>query len=637
MVWLSCRNLWRRRACHSPAPLRVLGVAGAALVLLAAPPPLRAFDGSGLYQPHATWLGRLLLPAAGAWPGPTPLPRDWVWIEIQQAPAEHRSLIGQRLPLTWQADPRIERLVALVTTDVRFTPEARQAMAGGWVLPQRLEGRGPVGPLASLAGARPQDDLQVSLEQVQVDPAAPGGSVLRIARPPIQIRGQYKALLEVLAPDTAAGPDRFWVRHFNRASGRFDGRRDSVRIPASPLDASGLRRPFSPDGLVGSAAGREGWYAFGEADAQGVFTVRALQPRALVTLAADRRVVGPTAGFTTIHERQWQDLQRRQGQLSRTWIQPAAGVSLATPSPWRLGDEALVLHLFGGMGGPNGELQALDDLFATGHFSFGVARVVTDSLSGGPILEIRYHQLYAHNREGIVSGSQDWSAFMGDLQRGWMRLRPVSDLLVRLDRLNLPVAAASAADPAPSPLQELALQSEVMMARYRTGDGTGFTNIGLFQSCVQDSAQALYITLAQLRQAARRADGQPADPGGLNVLADGVSALVAPAGQVRPDWAHNAAVIAASAAPDAGAGSRTAIQALAGAPAESQAAPLTPFRRGELRDALLSRRTILPRQAQQDLARLLMQQGADLWLLRTTQIPAPPPGVVPLAPGLMEP
>jgi len=335
-------------------------------------------------------------------------------------------------------------------------------------------------------------------------------------------------------------------------------------------------------------------------------------------LEADRRIVGPEAGFASIHSRQWEDLPRRQGQLTRTWIQPRAGIPLTTPSPWKVGDEALVLHLYGGMGGPNGELQVLDDLFSSGHFSFGVARVVTDSLSDQPILDLRYYQLYAHNRDGIVSGSQDWSAYMGNLRRGWMGLRPVSDVLVRLDRLNLPMAPGSEDDPGSSPLHELGLQSEVMMARYRTGDGTGFTKFGLFQSCVQDSSQALFISLQRLRYVARRQQGQAPESQALSELAAGVSALVAPAGEVRSNWAHNAAVMTDWPASDLQPGQ-------------------SPFRRSELRDAFLSRRTILPRRAQEDLAWLLLLQGADLWVLQTIQIPAAPPGVTPLPPGLLEP
>lgn len=420
-------------------------------VLLQAPlPPASAFDGSGLYQPQATWVGRLIPPSQGSWPGSSPPPRDWVWIELQQAPAEHRALIGRRVPLTWQADPALERLVALVTTAVQFSPEARQAAAAGNVLPERLDGLASVGPLLSLAGSRRQDDMQVSLEQVQLDSAA-GGPVLRLARPPIQISGSYKALLQVIGPDPKAGADRFQVRHFNRRSRRFDGRLDSVRIPVVPLDASGLRRPFSPDGLVGAAAGHAGWYASGEPDAQGVFTVSALQPRALVQLQADRRIIGPEAGDAYIHRQQWEQLPRQQGKLRRTWIQAAAGVPLSQASPWKLGDEALVLHLFGGMGGPNGELAMIDDLFATGHFSFGHARVVNDSLSGEAILNLRYYQIYTHNKEGIVSGSQDWTAFMGDLHRGWLNLRPVSDVLVRLDRLSRPLAPGPAGGSPPAP------------------------------------------------------------------------------------------------------------------------------------------------------------------------------------------
>jgi len=183
-----------------------LGLTGAALVSHSFSQPLLAFDGSGLYQPHAAWIGRLLLPEEASWPGPDPPPRDWVWIEVQQAPPSHRALIGQRIPLTWKAGSQIDRLVRLVSTDVRFTSEARQAASAGWDLPERLEGRRAVGPLTSLAGARSQDDVQVSLEQVQVDPMARAGAVLRLGRPPIQITGQYKALVQVIGPDRPLAP-----------------------------------------------------------------------------------------------------------------------------------------------------------------------------------------------------------------------------------------------------------------------------------------------------------------------------------------------------------------------------------------------------------------------------------------------
>lgn len=589
---------------------------GVGLSLQMALQPVSAFDGSGLYQPHAAWVGRLILPTDSAWPLSSPPPRDWVWIELQEAPAAHRVLLGRRLPLTWQADPEIDRLVRLVTTAVRFTPEARQAVSGGWILPERLDGRSGVGPLVSLAGARPVDDLLVSLERVQVEPAAVNGAVLRLARPPIQIAGRYKALFQVLGPDPQNGPERYLVRHFNRQSHRFDGRLDSVRIPESPLNSSRQRRHFSPVGLVGSSAGHEGWYAFGEPDAKGVFTVASIQPRALVRLQPDLRVNGAVAGDNYLHQRQWEDLSHRRGHLSRAWIQASAAAPAMGNPPWQVGDQALVLHLFGNMGGPNGELQMMDDLFGTGHFSFGLGQVIRDSLSDQPILSLRYFQIYGHNQEGIVSGTIDWSAYMGDFRRGWMQLRPVSDVLVWFDPLRQPMTQN--ADPERTPLRELALQSEVMMARYRTGDGTGFASISLLQSCVQDSSQTLFITLERLR---REAEGHQALAGNgpqLRALAAGVSALVAPSGTVREDWAQNASLLLNWPSPN---------------PAEEG----TPFRRGELIEALKSRRSILPRRAQDELSRLMLGLGADLWVLRTTQIPAPPPGVTPIPPGLLEP
>ena len=42
-------------------------------------------------------------------------------------------------------------------------------------------------------------------------------------------------------------------------------------------------------------------------------------------------------------------------------------------------------------------------------------------------------------------------------------------------------------------------QLQVMAARYRTGDGTGVSPVTLAASCVQDSSQALFIAIAQIK------------------------------------------------------------------------------------------------------------------------------------------
>ena len=111
--------------------------------------------------------------------------------------------------------------------------------------------------------------------------------------------------------------------------------------------------------------------------------------------------------------------------------------------------------------------------------------MIVDPFGGEPRFDLRYRQIYANNPDGIVAGSQEWSAWSGNLQRGWLGLRPISDVLVRQD---------------PELLAALRLQAEVLMARYRSGDGRGVAAVTATTSCVQDSAQALWTTVELLRQ-----------------------------------------------------------------------------------------------------------------------------------------
>jgi predicted Abi (CAAX) family protease len=76
--------------------------------------------------------------------------------------------------------------------------------------------------------------------------------------------------------------------------------------------------------------------------------------------------------------------------------------------PWAIGDHALLIHAFGGIGGPGGE--PTPGFTVTGHFAFGEAEVIADPFGGEPRFDLRYHQIYANNPDGIVAGSQEWSA-----------------------------------------------------------------------------------------------------------------------------------------------------------------------------------------------------------------------------------
>ena len=595
--------------------------------------PLRLRPRADLYRPSAEWLGRLILPTPEELADGQAPRQDWVWIELEQAPAEAQDRIGRRLRLLWEEDPALQRLVRAVTTDIRFGEEARRSAARGDVVPSRLDGRRQVGPLQSLAGARPADDLTVLLEGVQQM-----GEQLRIARPPVQISGRWQALVRIEGrakdgdstgiSDPAVASVRFrasapapaalsgaglasapqldelwWVRHFNRRSGRFDGPREMIRLPLLPPDRFG-RRMFDPSGLERSEANRQGWWIQGAPAADGVFTVQALEPRALLTPRPQQQIRGTEASLSALLRGSWSPPQLIRGTLASVALLPDG----AAPLHWRPGDRALLMHLFGGIGGTDGE--PVSGWTVTGHFAFGEARVVEDPFSGQPRLQIRYHQIYANNPNGIVAGSQDWSAYGGNLQRGWLGTRPFSDALIPLG---------------PQVLEAIALQAELLAARYRSGDGQGVALVTAATSCVQDSAQALWIALRQLQQQnPERTQSSVGDPAPRHAVVPASAAererlrrlglaldqLLTPFGRVRGDWVHNSRLVLA--------GGRGTFQA-------SQR-PL---------DVLLSWRSLLPRGAHDSLAAELLRAGLPLQLLRTNQIPGADPRLEPVAPTIL--
>ena len=541
--------------------------------------PLSRRPDPALYRPHGDWFGRLILPAAAAMGQHG---GDWVWLELEQAPAGREALVGQRLRLGWRDEPTLRALVGKVNSPVRLGVEARLAARQGNVVPTRLDDRNDVGPLQTLAGAHPHDDITVALEAVSVE-REEGETVLRIGRPPVQSTGRWVGLVRLLSRDPA-DPERFRVRHYDRERGDFAGAIETVRLPRQPPDRHG-RRFFDPQGLLESPVGRDGWYLYGAPDRDGTFTAQALEPRRLTRLESDRVLRGTAAGLDAISRINWSDGQTRRGRFSRVDLAPDG-----EHAPWRLGDRSLLIHNFGGIGGPDGE--PVSGFTVTGHFAFGAARLATDPFTGEPRFELRYHQIYANNPNGIVSGSQDWSAYTGNLQRGWLGTRPISDVLVRTDPLLL---------------EELAIQAEVLMARYRSGDGAGVSLVSPALSCVQDSSQALWIAIDQLRRRRRALDGT--DLPRLASLARSLDSLLTPFGMVRADWRHNASLIEAS----------------GDGPDRFQAS-------ASLWDGLLSWRSMLPRRAHDEMARVFLRHGDPLHVLRTNQLPGADRRLAPLAP-----
>ena len=579
--------------------------------------PLERHPDPALYRPHADWVGRLILPAPAE---AAASGEDWVWLEVEQAPAAAAHLVGRRLPLAWADQPRLRALVALLTTDIHLGAEARSLAAQGNVVPWRLDGRPRVGPLQSLAGARPEDDLTVRLEGVELGDAAdlraplpvkPPGPLLRIATPPVQISGRWMArvrLLKALPMGPGSGSDLFLVRHYDPDQHGYGGPEETVRIPSQPPNRDG-RRVFSADGLLDNPIGAEGWTIYGAPAADGIFTVQALLPQALVQLHPDRQLRGTASGLGHLARGNWSAAATRRGTFHRTALEPDGG-----SRPWAIGDHALLIYAFGGIGGPGGE--PTPGYTVTGHFAFGEAEVIADPFGGEPRFDLRYHQIYANNPDGIVAGSQDWSAWSGDLQRGWLGLRPISDVLVRQD---------------PALLAALRLQAEVLMARYRSGDGRGVAAVTATTSCVQDSAQALWSTVALLRRdlgsGAYSAGGEASG----ETLGRAIEGVLVPFGIVRPDWQRNGQLIATTLrAADQAAPVPRQEPGMAEAPAGAR------FQRGlSPLDGLLSLHSILPRRGHDAFAALFLHRGSPLWILRTNQIPGANPRYEPLAPTLL--
>lgn len=571
------------------------------------------------YQPIGLWMGRLILPSTQC----KNFQDDAVQFQVYHTPAEFAHLVGKVVNLTWVEKSDVQDFIRALTLDVRFNHETEVSQNQGNVLPDRLNGRTRVGPLESLAGARTLNDIIVKLElPVEIDdrprllqrdpPTDKDVSLtLKIARPPVQITGRFFSLVKILHRLDAAG-DRFAVCHYHRPSQQFDGDQETVRIPQVRADRNGLFRS-KIDRLEQSPLNSSGWYIYGAKDTTGTFVVQALEPRALTKIVPDRVYFGLPSGLNYLERLNWENVEARKGTLTTTLLDPT-GNPQQTPVAWKEGDKALVMHIYGGIGGTKGEATAPFGV-VTGHFAYGIARVVRDPFTDELRFDINYCQVYAHNPDGIISGTATWANYMGDLQRGWLGSRPVSDVLIQLDCITEDYDFDGIRV---SPLTELQQQLEDMMARYRHGDGDGAALVTPVTSCVQDSNQALYIAIQHLeRQVARQPQilawlrSHPNHPQTLRftrlqALGTALEKLLVPMGIVRPDWERNA----------------------------RQLAGITPqpnLLRAAYKTAT-SWRTMLPRFAYDEIARVFLKQGAKLWFLRTNQVGGFDPDILPKAP-----
>ncbi len=552
------------------------------------------------YLPVAEWLGRLILPdvsersrVAG------------VYLEVHHAPASEQDLIGKKVYLRWSSRPNIQAYINQVKVGIDFSEQAYKSIERGIVHPLRLNHWRQVQTLESLAGARENDDVMVALSAVELE-REPEIS-LYINREPIVITGKYYALVTIikLLPNNCAV-----VRYYNPASGQFDGREDRVYFPQVVPDRNGVF-PATANKISESPLNKTGWYIYGEKNHQGMFVVRAIAPRALFQLKPAKIISGLGKTTNYIHNRYWQGVKQKKGQIDSILLNPHNLPDTELINSFQEGDRLLLLHTYGGIGGKKQEFAPLGIFF--GHFSFGLARVVREPLTQELRFKIAYAQVYTQNTTGIIAGSLDWTNFVGDRQFGWLGSRPITDIIVKLDVLD----EYNFDGLRRFPLNALAYQLDRMMARYRTGDGTGATFVGPANSCVQDSCQAFYqginMTLTEIANNAQIQDWLAANPNHpqtkrlqrLIALNQAIEAKLI-TWQTRPDWIDP-------------------YQSLIGTRLADR--PVTTIVNG-----LTSWRSLLPRLANDILAEIFLARGASLWLLQTYQVGGWDEDIEPIAP-----
>jgi predicted Abi (CAAX) family protease len=559
------------------------------------------------YQPIAPWMGRLILPDLSE--------RQQVrgvWFEVHHAARGYESLVGQTVMLRWIDRPVVKNMVRAVTRDVHFSVDAAYSSEyGGNVHPDRVNHWQTVGPLESLAAAHPIDDLMVMLEgEVQIEPG--DRPILRIAKQPVEITGRYYALVQFVAP--IADTDQFQVRHFNPTSRQFDGLTEVVRLPQVMLAQGYGSYPSTTHQLEQNPLNETGWYIYGAKDADGKFVVQSLAPRSLFRLQPSRVVFGNKASYHYIRQESWADAVAQKGQISSVLCvtDPQLNQIQAAIDDWQEGDRALLLHVYGGIGGNKKEPAAATPIFF-GHFAYGLATVIRDPFTQDLRFEIQYYQIYTQNTDGLTAGTHHWSRYMGDRQFGWLGTRPVCDILIKFEPMT---TAFKMNGLRLSALDNMLGQLQAMTARYRIGDGTGGTFVGSANNCSQDANQALFASIQSISRTL--AANQPAlqtwlahnpEQGQqyqqLSRVGRKLRSQLQAFGAPRADWEANEFNLGTTLEDD-------------------------PLR--NLWIGLGSWRTLLPRKASDTVVQAFLEHGASVWVLRTNQVGGYDPDIEPIAP-----
>jgi predicted Abi (CAAX) family protease len=444
---------------------------------------------------------------------------------------------------------------------------------------------------------------------IQQDAHGTHETTLTISREPVQISGRFYALVTILGPE-ARNSDRYRVVHFNRATRQFDGPEEVVRLPVVVPNENGLL-PATNQNIEHSPVNAEGWYISGAQDRAGCFVVQSLVPRALLRVQPQRTITNPRQARTYLKQTSWENIVTHKGQVGSALLAPRADSAEQALADWQAGDRALLVHVYGGIGGSKREPAASTGLYF-GHFAYGIAEVTREPLADELLFRIEYEQVYTHNGDGLVAGTLDWTRYMGDRQYGWLGIRPVCDMLIKLDAFTTPYRVGNTHR---AGLDVLARMLETMTARYRIGDGTGGTYVAAANNCAQDSNQALYGAIKQIEAAVK---ARPDIHAWLATSSPDVERFqrllrlntdlhrkLLPLGTARADWQYQAETLGIS----------------------LEEHPLRNVLTG-----LRSWRTMLPRVANNVVGEVFLNHGASVWVLSTSQVGGHHPDIEPLPP-----
>ena len=556
---------------------------------------------ANLYRSVATWIGRLIVPARAARD-----PEGGCDLEVHHADPVYAHLVGQVVRLRFATDRMTQAHNWAVTRNLIFNREAQALAADGMILAERINRWRLVSPLESLAGAYPTDDLTVRLiDPVVVDDDAGGAPLLRISQPPVQISGRYLGLVMFVAPASDDG-EQWRVRHFNPTTGRFDGA-ETVAAPPPPMPNENEAAPSTTARIHESPLNEAGWYIYGAPGADGCFVVQAWAPRALLRLEPERVLTGKDAAWQYVRHEAWANLAARKGTVTSVLCDPDAANATTAQAAWREGDCALLLHVYAGIGGRQREPAARAGLYF-GHFSFGVAEVIREPLTGELRFDITYHQIYTQNADGVLSAAIDWSRYMGDRQFGWAGLRPVCDILIKFDELN---DAYQIEGRSYSVMDAIKANLAQMAARYRIGDGRGATYVAAANNCAQDSSQALYAAIVEVSELIETSENmeqwaaahpeQAARLRRVQQLGRALRRRLVGRNNRRADWRYGV---------------------------ENLGLSENPVR--NLLRGLGTWRTLLPRKTSDTCARIFLEHGAAVWVLGTYQVGGLDPNIEPI-------